>query len=193
MGEAEFQAQLALAKRIEEQLEMAVPALEQKNEASERPVFNIGIEEGQAMSGCSKGERPFLQWVLSSANSILTHRNGSDGMAALEALRTLLLSAEPKSAIESLLVCELAMSHELATSFGRRAVECRDSNVAAKLANQYIRLVEMVAKQAETLQKLQGKLCKQTIAVEHLTVESGARAVVGQQVHAAVNPTREGS
>ncbi len=182
-----------VAAQVEEALQRAIPTPEQKNEASERPVFSIGLEEGQLMSGCNKGERPFLQWALSSANSILTHRNGSEGLAALEALRTLLLSAEPKSAIESLLVCELMTSHELATSFGQRAVESRDSNVAAKLANQYILLVEMVSRQAETLQKLQGKNCKQTIAVHHLNVESGARAIVGQQVHAAVNPTGEGS
>lgn len=75
----------------------------------------------------------------------------------------------------------------MALEFAGRALRTEDPTLASKLTARYVQLVDVACQQAETLQKLRGESCKQVITVSHLSVEPGARAVVGQQVHAALN------
>lgn len=173
--------QLELAAQVESSLR-GFPSVREPAD-SQTPVFKINVEDGQAVSGCNRGnERAFLQWLVSGLYRVLEPRGDDqdESTVALESIKTFLLNGEPKSPLESIILGQLLTTQQLAASFGRRALRADDSEIASKFAVRYSQLIETSCRQAETLMRLRGEGGKQTMVVHHLTVEPGAKAVVGQ-------------
>lgn len=86
----------------------------------------------------------------------------------------------PQSPLEGMLTAQIVAAHNLALHFAADArmtgqtSEGKDAN-----ARRATRFMGVFLKQVEALQKLRGRGCHQRVTVEHVTVESGGQAVVG--------------
>lgn len=186
--EADIEKELALATRVE--------ALLQKGQAgsdvAKRDTLTLSTADGKAVTGCSAGnERLFAQWLFGGLYPVLVERDDAlDGSKIwmLEATRSVLLSSEPKTPLEAMLISQAMAIHELCMAFGRRALQAKHSDVSGKLAERFARLADTACRQAECIQKLRGEAGKQHVTVQHLTVEEGGKALVGQ-----VNTPGEGT
>jgi hypothetical protein len=167
-------AQLELADRIQKLLEKSAPQ-------PEPTVFKITVEDGKAITACSRGnERAVLEWLFDGLRPVLAPF-GQEGISSLEAARSALLSSEPRSPIEALLISQMLASHQLAMQFGARAVRASDSAVAGRLAERARGFMEVACRQMETLMKLRGDTVQQRLAVQHTYVQDGGQAVVRPQ------------
>jgi hypothetical protein len=164
-----------VARRID-----ALPAEQPKQ------VFTLSVEDGKAITGCSAGdERAVAEWVLTGLHRVLAPGAdlSGDTVKLLEAARSMLLSQEPKSALEGLLVVQAIATHQLAMSFASGALQARDPDTSGKLSERVARLCDVFCRQTETIQKIRGEAGRQHVTVTHLNVEAGAQALVGQLNH----------
>jgi hypothetical protein len=173
----ELERQLELASRVD-------ALLAQKGESgAKKAPFLISREDGRAVTACPKGdERSMLQWLFDSLHPVISAgRAGEDSMTLpLSAALATILSAEPRSPVESLLLVQLLASHSLATQFGARALTAADSTVSSRLAERARGFMEVSCRQMETLLKLRGESVSQKVVVQHVNMAEGAQAIIGQ-------------
>lgn len=190
MGEAEFQEQLALAKRIEEQLEKAVPV---PNVEAGRATFLISSEDGKSISACSKGdERAALEWLMQSIHGVFA-ASGTDPQSSirhLEAVRATFLTSAPKTPVEALILGQLMVSHEMVTQFAAKALRTNDSVIAGRLAERAARFMDTTLRQAEVISKLRGEIVQQRVIVQHNYLADGSQAVIGATVQGGDPPSK---
>jgi hypothetical protein len=125
----------------------------------------------------------------------LVLREGDDPQSVVEAALDALAAINPRDGFEGILASQMVAVHECGMDCLRRAqhpgqtFEARDMNLknAAKMLQLYVR-------QLEALDKHRGK-GQQKITVEHVTVEAGGQAIVGNvqtgekpDPHSAVSP-----
>lgn len=140
----------------------------------------VAVEPGQHMVDAtgftdSKAQLRLLNQLLVSLKSL----NGEQPSDTVEAVMALLTAIHPEDALEGMLAAQMIATHEHAMECLRRAMnegqtfEGRDLNLkhATKLLQLYVR-------QVEALDKHRGK-GQQKITVEHVTVEAGGQAIVG--------------
>jgi hypothetical protein len=149
-------------------------------------VFILSESDGHAITACSQGnERAVCQWSLEGLRRVL--EPGQEATPAslqlLEVARSILLSSQPKSPLESLLITQAICTHEMIVAFANRALKAKDSDISGKLSERFARLADVACRQAETIQRLRGEAGRQHVTVQHLNVESGAQALVGQVNH----------
>ena len=86
----------------------------------------------------------------------------------------------PKDQIESMLAAQMTATHSVAMEFLRRASHPdHSSDVSSMSADRAAKLLRAFAAQVEVLDRHRGK-GQQKIVVEHVTVEAGGQAIVGQ-------------
>ncbi len=96
---------------------------------------------------------------------------------ALEALREL----EPRNATEAMLVIQMIAVHNAAVNFMIDATP-RNQTSEAKDANvlRATRLMRLFNEQLEAMARLKGKAGQQKVTVEHVHVNAGGHAIVGE-------------
>lgn len=94
---------------------------------------------------------------------------------------------QPKDAAEALLLTQMAATHEATMMLARRLnhVENIPQQDAAERALN--KLARSYAAQMDTLKRYRSK-GQQTVRVERVTIESGAKAIVGNVERGALNP-----
>jgi hypothetical protein len=109
--------------------------------------------------------------------------NSQEGF--LNATLAVLHSLKPRDELEGLLITQMIGTHSLAMEFMRRAT-LPDQTVEGVNFNtdRATKMMRTFTSQLESLNRHRGKGHQQKVTVEHVTVNSGGQAIVGQ-----VNPT----
>jgi hypothetical protein len=110
----------------------------------------------------------------------------AQGSAALE----LLASIAPKDAVEGMLAAQMVSSQDTASRLLRLAFNSNQSVPAMDMLLKHAgKFQQLYARQVEALTKYRGK-GSQKITVEHVTVEAGGQAIVGNVSAGAARPPR---
>ena len=105
--------------------------------------------------------------------------DGEPAKDRAETLLALLAAIGPKDGVEGLLAAQMVATHEHAMECFRRAMLSGQSFEGRNLNLKHAaKLLQMYARQTEALDKHRGK-GQQKITVEHVTVEAGGQAIVG--------------
>mgnify|MGYP000417926937 CR=1 FL=1 len=124
------------------------------------------------------GHEAFNKLINQAVNS----STGDTPDDKLNSIMPLLLDIAPKDGLEGMLAVQMLATHNMAMEMAGRAmyseqtVDGVDMNI-----NRSTKLMRTFTTQLETLQKYRNK-GKQTIQVQHVTVNDGGQAVVGNVV-----------
>lgn len=115
---------------------------------------------------------------------LLNHAaNAIEGDAAVvnkcNTVAALLTGIGPRDEQEGMLAVQMIATHNLALSMVRRAFKTDRVDFLATYSNLSAKLMNAYTRQLEALARLRGQTGKQTVRVEHVTVQSGGQAVVG--------------
>ncbi|MCV2866918.1 hypothetical protein [Defluviimonas sp. WL0075] len=91
-------------------------------------------------------------------------------------------SMQPRDAAETLLLAQMAATHQAVMMFARRLNHVEHLAQQDSAERAYNKLVRSYAAQMETLKRYRSK-GQQVVRVERVTVESGGQAVVGNVQH----------
>lgn len=87
---------------------------------------------------------------------------------------------KPKDQMEGILFAQMAGNHNLIMEYMRRAIRQEQNIDAAEdYTNRACRLMNLFLRQIETLEKYRGKSTQQKVIVEHVHVQEGGQAIVG--------------
>ncbi|MBX3026963.1 hypothetical protein KF840_18815 [bacterium] len=91
----------------------------------------------------------------------------------------LLAGIGPRDEAEGMLAVQMVAAHNLALSMARRALKTDRVDFLATYSNLSAKLMNVYTRQLEALARLRGQTGQQTVRVEHVTVQAGGQAVVG--------------
>lgn len=134
-------------------------------------------EAFRAMTGLSddNADAAISMLLNQAANSANTGENQADKI--YNSIFPLLREIDPKDGIEGMLAVQMIAAHNLSMEMSRRGLSTGSAQ-ASKAINEAVKLMRTFTAQMEALQKYRNK-GKQTIHVEHVTVNEGGQAVVG--------------
>jgi hypothetical protein len=85
---------------------------------------------------------------------------------------------QPKDVVETMLIVQFCLSHEMAIKMFKRSLEVKYEDEMERFSNLATKLTRNCNQTAETVSKIQRKGI-QKMVVEHVTVENGGQAIVG--------------
>jgi len=87
---------------------------------------------------------------------------------------------KPRDQMEGILFAQMAGTHNLIMEYMRRAIrQGQNIDAAEDYTNRACRLMNLFLRQIETLEKYRGKSTQQKVIVEHVQVQEGGQAIVG--------------
>jgi hypothetical protein len=96
----------------------------------------------------------------------------------------LMYDIAPQNALEGMLVAQMVATHKVSMDMLKRSMlEDQTFDGVSANVNRATKLQRTFLQQVEALQKLRGLNGQQTVRVEHVTVESGGQAIVGDVTH----------
>jgi len=164
-------------------------AVKAKTEASEKPIIkavdggiaveasadDYSIEKVQKSLVGVSGHEAFNK-LLNQATSTAKGDTSDD---KLNSIMPLLLDIAPKDSLEGMLAVQMLATHNMAMDMAARAMFNEQTVEGVEMnINRSTKLMRTFTTQVETLQKYRNK-GKQTIQVQHVTVNDGGQAVVG--------------
>ena len=112
-------------------------------------------------------------------NQALSISTGDTHDDKLNSFMPLLLDIAPKDSLEGMLAVQMLATHNMAMEMAGRAMFNEQTVEGVEMnINRSTKLMRTFTAQVETLQKYRNK-GKQTIQVQHVTVNDGGQAVVG--------------
>jgi hypothetical protein len=91
-----------------------------------------------------------------------------------------LYGLKPRDQLEGILFAQMAGTHNLIMEFMRKAINREQYlDAAEKYTNRACKLMSLFLRQIETLEKYRGKSTQQKVVVEHVHVQEGGKAIVG--------------
>ena len=115
----------------------------------------------------------------------MTARRGEErerSATALNSALAMVAAVAPTDEIEAALAVQMAGNHALSCEMAARIMRNDDINQMNTYLNAATKLQRTFVAQIEALARLRGK-GQQTVRVEHVTVEAGAQAIVGDVHH----------
>lgn len=100
----------------------------------------------------------------------------------LNAGLALVAAVAPENELEAALAIQMAQNHALTSDLMSRAAAAENLEHAMAFGNLAVKMQRTFTAQIEALAKMRGK-GQQTVRVEHVTVEAGAQAIVGDVHH----------
>ncbi|MBF0361979.1 MAG: hypothetical protein HQK49_13265 [Oligoflexia bacterium] len=120
----------------------------------------------------------FHSWIINQLVSVFgtdTEKLASE----LNAVLVVLSGISPKNELECMLAVQTCITHQLAMESVRRAnLPDQTSEGRSINMNRSVKLMNLFLQQTEGLERLKGKI-NQKIVVEHVTVNDGGKAIVG--------------
>jgi hypothetical protein len=116
------------------------------------------------------------EWLMGQA------AHATEGGALADKCNTamaLIAGIAPRDEAEGMLAVQMVAAHSLALSMARRALKTERVDFLATYSNLSAKLMNVFTRQLEMLARLRGQTSKQIVRVEHVTVEAGGQAVVG--------------
>lgn len=98
--------------------------------------------------------------------------------AGVNASLAIVEAVRPENEIEAALAVQMAQNHDLATELMGMARHAESTEKLQIYANLAVKMQRTFTAQIEALARLRGK-SQQTVRVEHVTVEAGGQAIVG--------------
>jgi len=122
----------------------------------------------------------YMDFIMLQANHLfgMFPKDSSSGGNGLLAF---MHGLAPKDEVESLLGTQMAAVHQLAMTCLHRAATSTNAEIIDSAVNQSSKLSRTFALQVEALNRYRGK-GQQKVTVEHVTVNSGGQAIVGNVV-----------
>ena len=106
------------------------------------------------------------------------HSKDNEGIANFSA--ALMHGLKPRDETESLLIAQMAGTHNLSMEYMRKAaIPEQYLEAGADFTNRAYRLMNLFIKQLEILMKYRGEATQQKVIVEHVHIHEGGKAVVG--------------
>ncbi len=125
----------------------------------------------------------FLATQVTELSAAFRTRGNRDATEQeLNAGIALVAAIAPENELEAALAVQMAGCHALTTEMIGRAAGADNLNHAQAFGNLAIKLQRTFTGQIEALARMRGK-GQQTVRVEHVTVEAGAQAIVGDVHH----------
>jgi len=126
----------------------------------------------------------FLSWSMGELEAATRRRGTERGEQAssFNAGLALVQAVGPQDELEAALASQMAASHALAMEMLCRGRSTESPEHMAMYANLAVKLQRTFTAQIEALGRMRGK-GQQTVRVEHVTVQPGAQAVVGDVHH----------
>jgi hypothetical protein len=173
---------------------------------AERPV-RVYIAWGETADGVSRADAPhsdpeghalqlagafgttstaFITTQLGALEWATRGRGDKQGATASEVNSGLAIvqAIGPENELEAALAVQMASCHALSTEMLGRARQADSIDHTERFGNLAVKLQRTFTAQLEALARLRGK-GQQTVRVEHVTVEAGAQAIIGDVHHQA--------
>ena len=148
-------------------------------------VVNVRAAEIEAATGMTD---PKTQNKLLNQAVALSHGD-RNLQSKVDVGLTLLAGIGPKDAVESMLAAQMVATHDAAMALLKRSHHPQQDFPGMDMTLKHaIRLLQLYTRQVETLAKYRGK-GQQKITVEHVTVEAGGQAIVGNVTAGAARST----
>jgi hypothetical protein len=132
----------------------------------------------QWASAFGTGDKALQVRLLNLLLPALTQWSGVSTDETVKTMIAAMRSIGPRDGVEGMLAAQMIASHEAAMECLGRAATGSDPDYRALDLNNAARLMQIHARQIEALGKHRGR-GQQKIVVEHVTVESGGQAIVG--------------
>lgn len=165
----------------------AMPLVEQKEAAATLPKCKdntLNVQEGKQLrlvaSLFNTGHNGLINDILRKSVCGEPTKNQDE---AVDMVLMHFTELKPESYLETLLVIQMLQVHNAAASCTQRAFHADQTFAGKELnANLAIKMHRTFLAQIEALQKLRGK-GGQKVTVEHVTVNAGGQAIVGNVDH----------
>ena len=108
--------------------------------------------------------------------------SSKDGKADLERLNfqlSFVKSLKPRDALEAGLISQIALAQMQCMEVGRLAANVADPDWVERHERRLLQLMRIYVRQMEALKNYRSDGVRQTMVVEHVTVNHGAQAVIG--------------
>jgi len=139
--------------------------------------LNDGDESQIFTSMFGVDDKNTFDLLLTQAVSSRGHVSTDD---KYNAVMPLLLDIAPQDALEGMLAVQMLTSHNLAMEMTRRAlVDGQTAEGVTQNVNRATKLMNVFKSQVETLQKYRAKGQQEVTQVQHVTVNEGGQAIVG--------------
>lgn len=171
-------------QEAQEKIKQALPKIFQHNKDQDSVDYLLSDEDYKLILAKATGVGNFrLQGALIGRIEQVIRSRGKDRVAGGNEILSLLYEIAPKTALEGMLAVQMIGVHYLATEMMNRAaykeqtIDGVDRNI-----NRASKLTRVFTAQLEALQRLRRK-GQQTVRVEHVTVNAGGQAIVGNVDH----------
>ena len=131
------------------------------------------------MEALGTADENFLEGLLQQLAMV----SGPEGdERGLNFMLALVKGIEPKDQVEAMLAAQMAAVHNATMSFARRLNHAENVQQQDNAERAIGKLARTFATQVETLKRYRSG-GEQTVRVEHVTVNEGGRAIVGNVTH----------
>jgi hypothetical protein len=171
-------------KEAQEKLKQALPKIFKWNDEQDGFDYLVSLDEFDLVMAKATGVgNRNLQAVLHGQIGGVVQARGKDLATVGNEILALLYEINPKTPLEGMLAVQMVGMHYLTTEMMNRAAHPDQSiDGVDRNVNRVTKLSRLFVAQIEVLQKLQGK-GQQTVRVEHVTVNAGGQAIVGNVDH----------
>ena len=122
--------------------------------------------------------------ITNLSAGVRTRGNREASQQEINAGIAFVAAVAPENELEAALAVQMAQNHALATDLLGRAAGAKNLEHVQAFTNLAVKLQRTFTAQIEALARMRGK-GQQTVRVEHVTVEAGAQAIVGDVHHHA--------
>jgi hypothetical protein len=151
-----------------------------KMDGKERVAIADGVDNDLGAARLAAAVGSADQYTMTQlANQAIDTLGGDDVAIRSNTALALLTEIQPRNGTEGMLAAQMVGCHNLAMAMLRRATKTDRVDFLATYGSLATKLMRTFALQTEALARLRGQTTQQTVRVEHVTVESGAQAVVG--------------
>lgn len=133
----------------------------------------------QALETTGTEDIDFFETLLTQVGNINSDMQ-EDPVRLANFASSYLHGLRPRDQLEGILFAQMAGNHNLIMEYMRRAIRREQTLEAAEeYTNRASKLMNLFLRQIDTLQKYRGKSTQQKVIVEHVHVEEGGKAIVG--------------
>ena len=131
------------------------------------------------MEALGTADESFLEGLLQQLAMVAGPEGGERGLNFMLAL---VKGVEPKDQVEAMLATQMAATHNATMTFARRLAHVDNIPQQDSAERAFNKLARTFAAQVEALKRYRSA-GEQTVRVEHVTVNEGGQAIVGNVSH----------
>ena len=130
----------------------------------------------------------FLDGLLGQLLNVGSPGSGADE-GGLNFMLSIVKGIEPQDQVEAMLAAQMAATHNATMTFARRLDHVDNIPQQDSAERAYNKLARTFVSQVEALKKYRSK-GEQTVRVEHVTVNEGGQAIVGNVMHGGADSSK---